>query len=95
MIYYVMFDTQKNRCTTDWIFHCEARNASEAKEAARQVWTERGNKSHQFHLYAHKSRIQDQRCLKIHAANTWVNCHEGDEVMNRFIRLGDHPWPKH
>lgn len=92
MIYYVTFDTQKNRCTKDWIFHCEAKNAAEAVQIAKQAWTDKGNTSHQFHLHAGKSRCNDPEQLKVRAAETWVAVKSGDEVMNCFIALGSHFW---
>ena len=92
MIYYVTFDTQRNRCTTDWIFHCDARNAAEAVSIAKQEWSNLSRPEHQFHLHGGKSRIQDQDLLRVRAAETWAAVKSGDQVMNRFIRLGDHHW---
>ena len=94
MIYYVTFDTQRNRCTTDWIFHCDAKNAAEACTIAKQEWSDLGNTAHQFHLHAGKSRIQNQDILMVRAAETWSAVKAGDKVMNHFIRLGDHHWLK-
>lgn len=95
MIYYVTFDTQRNRCTSDWIFHCDAKNAAEACSIAKQEWSDLGRTAHQFHLHGGKSRIQDPEMLRVRAAETWTAVKAGDEVMNRFIKLGEHRWLRH
>lgn len=88
MIYYVTFQTQKNRVMTYIMFHCEAKNAKEACAIAKQAWTERGRTEHQFHLYAHKSRIQDQTLLGV---IDWKGGrHNGVAVMDRFIATDAH-----
>lgn len=93
MIYYVTFDTQRNRCTSEWIFHCEAKNALEAKETAKLLWAERGHKEHMFHLYAKKSRIQDMDLLKVRQISCSAEItHTADGVMNHFIKRIDRPW---
>lgn len=83
MIYYVTFDIQKDRKNTDIIFHCEANNAKEAAAIAKQMWADRGRTEHPFHVYAHRSNIQDVDCLMVRA---WTGCtYRGCNVMNRFI----------
>lgn len=88
MIYYVTFDTQKNKTVTDFMFHCEAKNAKEAVAIAKQSWVDKGRTEHQFHLYAHKSRMWDQTLL--HVVDWKGFKHEGDAVMNRFIATDVH-----
>lgn len=90
MIYFVTFQTQKNRTITDIIFHCEAKNAKEAVAIAKQAWVDKGRTEHQFHLYAHKSRIQDQTLLNV---IDWKSGrHNGVVVMNRFIGTDIHSY---
>ena len=90
MIYYVIFQMQKNRMITDIVFHCEAKNAKEAVAIAKQSWVDKGRTEHQFHLYAHKSRIQDQTLLGV---IDWKGGkHNGVVVMNRFIATDTHSY---
>lgn len=90
MIYFVTFQTQKNRTITDIVFHCEAKNAKEAVVVAKQAWADKGRTEHQFHLYAHKSSIQDQTLLGV---IDWKSGrHNGVVVMNRFIATDTHSY---
>ena len=92
MIYFVTFHTQKNCVIWDMIFHCRAKNAKDACVIAKQEWTGRGHKEHQFHLYAHKSNIQDDGLL---AVRSWKNNEwRGDDVMNRFIATSYRIWKR-
>jgi len=74
-IYFVTFDIESHswRETKHYIYHCFANNAKEAKEACKTDWaklfnTPNAKAPHQFHLYGHKSNIQDVDML---GCRTW------------------------
>lgn len=70
MIYFVTFEIHESCKIKDYVFHCEAKNAKEAKEAAKKFWSSLcGIKGHQFHLYAKKSNIQDVSLLRVRGWN--------------------------
>ena len=53
MIYFVTFETHVSCKINEMIFHCEAKNATEAKETCKKYWSSlHVVKGHQFHLYA-------------------------------------------
>lgn len=76
-IYFVTFDTQRAsiRETSQYVFHCLADNASEAKELCKAAWPKlhsayNAKVPHQFHLHAKRSRIQDADLL---GCRSWAN----------------------
>ena len=96
-IYYVTFDIERRafRETSEYIYHCMAENAKEAKEICKAEWPTlhnayRAKIPHQFHLYAHASRIQDVDLL---GCRTWKNVPiRGAECLG-FICTGVRRWP--
>ena len=63
-IYYVTFEVHKDCKVYNYIFHCWAWNATEAKQLAKDAWA-LSHKSHQFHLYAHRSNAPDDQFLRV------------------------------
>jgi len=90
-IYFVLFDVQKNRRTHNFMINLMASTADDAKGKARQLWTEKGNTSHQFHLYAKRSGVQIPQHLHIRDF-TGADL-RGYNAMNRFICTDVHSWP--
>lgn len=90
MIYYVTFEKHVSCRIDEMIFHCEAKNAKEAIKIAKQTWIDQCFKPHQFHLYAHKSRIQDVELLKI---RSWTGKEYGGQyIMNSFFCTASRTW---
>lgn len=90
MIYYVTFEKHVCCRIDAMIFHCDAKNAKEAKDICRATWEARGFKPHQFHLYAHKSRISDPDLLSVRSWDSKV--YKGANVMDRFICTETRTW---
>lgn len=91
MIYFVTFELHQACKINDMIFHCEAKNAKEAKEIAKKFWSSlHGMKGHQFHLYAHKSAIQDVDLLRVRG---WDGTeYKGQYVMNHVFCTDFRTW---
>ena len=83
MIYYVTFEKHVCCRIDAMIFHCDAKNAKEAKAICKAAWEARGYKPHQFHLYAHRSRISDPNLLSVRGLDGGL--YHGAHVMDRFI----------
>lgn len=88
-IYYVKFDTQSVsfRETKHYYFHCFANTAKEAKDLCKAEWPKLFNAPnpkipHQFHMYAHKSGIQDVDML---GCRTWKDAPIRGEDCLGFI----------
>ena len=91
MIYFVTFEIHENCQIKDYIFHCEAKNAKEAKETARKFWSSlRGIKGYQFHLYGKKSNIQDISLLRVRGWNGTE--YSGEYVMNHAFCTNFRTW---
>lgn len=91
MIYFVTFDVHRNCQVREIIFHCEAKNAKEAKEIARQQWMEGASKpAYQFHLYAKKSAIQNTEYLRV--IDYLDRTRTGNNVMEHFICTNCRTW---
>jgi len=83
-IYFVTFDTKDSVNVNHFFMHVMANTAKEAIQEAKKIWTENGFRFHQYKLYAHKSRIQNIKYLKIiswtgetyreHDAMEWPYC---------------------
>ena len=91
MIYFVPFDIQQACRINEMIFHCEAKNAQEAKETAKKYWSSlHGIKGHQFHLYAKRSNIQDAKYLRVRG---WEGTeYSGEYVMNHVFCTESRAW---
>jgi hypothetical protein len=91
MIYFVTFETHIACKINDMIFHCEAKNANEAKEICKKFWHSlHGIKGHQFHLYAKKSNIQDAKYLRVRG---WEGTeYTGEYVMNHVFCTDFRTW---
>lgn len=99
MIYYVTFEKHVDCTVKTVFFHCDAKNATEAKEKCRKAWYDlfpsvsplKPKKvPYQFHLYAKRSTIQDISLLRI---VNWANKElHGDEVFNHFITVDTRTW---
>lgn len=90
MIYFVTFEKHVNCRIDDMIFHCEAKNAKEAVQIAKEYWQKYDFKPHQFHLYAKKSRIQDPDLLQVHLWNGETR--KGAALMNNFYCVDFRTW---
>lgn len=90
MIYFVLFEVHKNCQISNYIYHCDAKNAATAKEKAKEAWKTNGNKPHQFHIYGKKSNIQDEKYLRV---KTWSGREiNGHDVMENFICTDFRTW---
>lgn len=91
MIYFATFEIHDHCQIRSMIYHCEAKNAKEAKEAARKFWTSLcGFKGYPFHLYAKKSRIQDIDLLRVRG---WDGKeYSKDYVMNHVFCTDIRTW---
>jgi hypothetical protein len=86
-IYIVTFERHINCTIRDIVFHCEANNAKEAVQIAKDAWTK---KSYPFHIHAVKSRVQDIDHLTIH---TWLSTTiSGAALMNAFYCTDSRTW---
>ena len=86
-IYIVTFDIKRQCRTQSYAYYCEASNAKEAVEIARSNWR---LSSHQFHIHAVKSRIQDGNALCV---RNWLGkeC-KGMEVIGWYIMTNSRTW---
>jgi len=98
-IYYVTYDIQSvaYRETKQYVFHCFADTAKEAKELCKVEWSKlfnapKAKAPHQFHLYAHKSRIQDVDML---GCRTWKDAPIRGEDCLGIICIGVTRWQNH
>lgn len=91
MIYFVTFETHVSCKINEMIFHCEAKNATEAKETCKKYWSSlHVVKGHQFHLYAKKSNIQDVQFLRVRG---WEGTeYHGEYVMNHVFCTDFRAW---
>lgn len=87
-IYIVTFQRQADCTTYDMVFHCEANNAKEACQIAKDEWPDYCKKwygrngLHLFHLHAVKSRTQDKDLIAIH---DWLGMSvKGPELIGSF-----------
>lgn len=98
-IYYVTFEKRLNCTIYNYIFHCYANNANEAKEICRKAWADlhpqkksfRPEKiPHQFSMYAHRSGINNPELLKV---INWKGQEvKGQSVIGAFIMPDFHAW---
>lgn len=91
MIYFVTFEIHQACRINEMIYHCEAKNAKEAKELGRKFWESLvGMKGHPFHLYAKKSSIQNRENLLVRG---WDGTeYRGDYVMNHVFCTDFRAW---
>ena len=88
-IYFVTFEAHRNCTIYDYIFHCWAYDAKEAKEIAKEAWA-KDHDAHQFHLYAKYSRAPMDKCLKV---ISWKgNAFTGSECIDKFICTDLRTW---
>ena len=87
-IYFVTFEIHKNCTVYNYIYHCEASTAKEAKEIARVEWS--GRKGYQFHLYGKKSNIQNADLLRV--KSVFGREYSGSEVIGMYIPLDLRTW---
>lgn len=97
-IYCVTFDVQSFafRETKDYIFHCMANTAKEAKDLCKAEWPKLFNAPnakvpHQFHLYARASKIQDDELL---GCRTWFGAPIRGKDCFGFICTAARRWQK-
>ena len=90
MIYFVTFEKHVCCRIDQMVFHCEAKNAKEAVKIAKETWENYGFKPHMFHLYGHKSRIQDADLLRVKAWDSKE--YSGQYVMNNFFCVDTRTW---
>ena len=88
MIYIVTFDQElrSERRTKHFVYHCNAKNAKEAKEICKAAWPTvfglNRHIPHQFHLYAVRSKSQNPEYCRI---VTWKNdVVEGDKCFHFY-----------
>ena len=89
-IYFVEFDTKECRTIYNYVFHCIASNAKEAREKAREAWYTNGETCHMFHVYAKKSLISNPEYLRVR--NCMGQEIKGADVLDRFILCDLKPW---
>lgn len=86
-IYIVTYEIHRDCQIQSFVYYCEAQNAKDACEIAKQTWK---SKSHQFHIHAIKSRTQDTDYISV---KTWQNSIiRGADVMNKHIMLDFYTW---
>ena len=86
-IYIVTFEIQRDCQIQSWVYHCEAQNAKDACEIAKQTWK---SKSHMFHVHAVKSRIQALDAISVKG---WKgNEYKGQDALNKHIMLDFYTW---
>ena len=89
-IYYVTFEMHKDCKIYNYIFHCWAWDAKEAKDIAKRAW-EKNHEAHQFHMYAHRSKAPDSQFLRVRGWNGMI--HSGkEECLDKFICLDFRAW---
>lgn len=97
MTYIVTFDTEhrSERCTRHYVYHCEAKNAKEAVQIARDNWpTVFGDNPripHQFHCHAVRSRFADPDMCRI---VTWRGAVVNGQKCFDFYCTGITNWPR-
>lgn len=96
MIYIVTFDQElrSERRTKHFVYHCEAKNAKEAKEICKANWPKvfglNPRIPHQFHMEAVRSRNQNPDYCKI---ITWNNdVVTGTDCIGSFYCTGWTNW---
>ena len=93
-IYYVTFEKHLNCKVSTVFFHCLANNATEAKQIARDAWQEAWSRAkkvpYQFHLYAHRSNIQEADKLSL--VDVRNRRFTGEDVMNHFHSVDSRTW---
>ena len=88
-IYFVTFEIHRDCKIFDYVFHCWAYDAKEAKELAKKAWSE-GHKSHQFHLYAKRSKAPDDKFLKVVC---WQGtAFSGKDCIDKFLCTDFRTW---
>jgi len=88
-IYFVTFEVHRDCQIFDYIFHCRAWDAKEAKELARDAWI-KDHKRHQFHMYAKKSSMPAEEFLNV---RSWHgDTFSGEKCMNKFICTDFRTW---
>lgn len=98
MIYVVLFDTEhrSERRTKHYVYHCEAKNAKEAKEFCKEKWSsifaENPKIPHQFHMHAVRSSSQDPYYLRI---VTWRGAVVNGPACFDTFCTGWTNWPRH
>lgn len=86
-IYIVTYDIQRDCQIQSFAYYCEAQNAKDACEIAKQTWK---SKSHMFHVHAVKSRIQAIDAISI---KSWKgNECRGADALNKHIMLDFYTW---
>lgn len=89
MIYFVTYDVRIPGQVNHMVYHCLAKNANEAKEAARKHWASLYLGSHKGrarNLYAKRSNVQDVSALRLTGWEGTV--YRGDYVMGRVFCIG-------
>lgn len=82
-VYFVTFEIHRNCAINNYIYHCEASTAKEAKEIARYYWN--SENGHQFHLYGKKSNVQNADLLKVKGIRKEYS---GSDVLGKYIWVG-------
>lgn len=86
-IYIVNFEIKRDCQIQQWAYYCEAQNAKDACEIAKQTWT---RKSHMFDVHAVKGRTQDANAISI---KSWIgNGYRGADALNKHIMLDFRTW---
>ena len=86
-IYIVTFEIHRSCKVQEYVFPCEANNAKEAVEQARKSWM---LSSHQFHIHAVRSRVQDDSLLRVHPLHG--DDRIGPDCLNAFSLVGSRTW---
>lgn len=88
-IYIVTFEKHADCQIRNIVFHCEAENAKDACQIAKQAWSEK-TAAYPFKVHAVKARTQDISFLKI---RNW-KCQEisGAACMNEFYCTDFRTW---
>ena len=85
-VYMVFFNIQRNNQIQNWVYCCEATNAKEASEIAKQTWT---SKSHMFHVHAVRSRMS----IDAVSFTGWTGKQiKGRNAMGKHILLDFYTW---
>lgn len=88
-IYIVTFERHINCQIRNIVFHCEADNAKDACQIAKEAWF-KNNLSYMFHLHAVKSRTQDISLLRV--KNWKLQEIAGADCMNHFYCTDFRVW---
>ena len=98
MIYIVTFDQElrSQRTTKHFVYHCEAKNAKEAKEICKANWPRifglNPHIPHQFHMAAVRSRSQNIAHCGIITWNSDVI--RGADCLDKFYCTGWTNWKR-